>query len=250
MAQEKEVNIRELNPLDIEPSSILAFVASPGSGKSVLTNDICYLLRHRYPVIKVYCETNSENGDYDNFVPPLYINDEYDEKTHETLYMRQKKCKQEKCKNRNMIMIMDDCNTNKKIWNSAIMKAQFKNGRHWDMLAIFIQQATIGDIPPELRKCIAYAFIFREPSQAERKKLYENYSVAVSFDEFNQLMDTLTEDHTCLVFKKRGDSNTIEECVFYYKAHYPVRKWKFGCDEFKKWSDERYNKNYKPSIFM
>ena len=90
------------------------------------------------------------------------------------------------------------------------------------------------------------------------KKIYNNFGgICGSYKIFSQLMDEFTGNFQCLVFKKGGQSNRLEDCVFWAKAHgwrwnkdkgkklhpYP-EGWKFGCNEFKQWNKDRYNKNY------
>jgi hypothetical protein len=62
-------------------------------------------------------------------------------------------------------------------------------------------------------------------------------------------MDGLTGDYTCIVFDRRTQSNKLEDCVYYFKApNMEKKKWAFGCDDFKKWSKDRYNTKYVESF--
>lgn len=95
-----------------------------------------------------------------------------------------------------------------------------------------------------MRKSVSYVAIFREPEEVERKKLYDNFGgLAGSYDRFCDLMDELTGDFTCIIFKKRSQSNKLEDCVFYYKTQI-LKPWTFGCKEYKEWGKERYNSGY------
>ena len=62
-------------------------------------------------------------------------------------------------------------------------------------------------------------------------------------------MDQLTGDHTCLIFKKRSQSNKMEDCVYYYQTKV-LGPWKFGCKEYRQWGATRYNPNYVEKIMM
>jgi hypothetical protein len=104
------------------------------------------------------------------------------------------------------------------------------------------------EFPPDIRKTVSYVALFREPEPGEREKLFKNFGgLAGSFDNFNKLMDELTGDYTCMIIKKRAQTNKLEDCIFYCKAD-RHGKWKFGCEEYLKWAKDRYNKDYAPQL--
>lgn len=210
---------------------------------SSLIEDLCYVHKHKYPIARVWCGTEDTQGKYGKFVKPLYITTEYKMDEHEKGVIRQRKCKAEKCRNAYGIYILDDCNTDRKIFTSKLMRGQFKNGSQWWDNLFMIGSHYVFDMPPDLRKCVSYVAIFKESSIEERKKLYQNFAVGCNFEEFCELMDQLTGDHTCMIFNKRSQSTKIEDCVFYYKARLH-NKWELGCNEYKEWAAKRYNKNY------
>ena len=246
MSHEKVVEIKEFPIHKIPASCSIIIIGPPGSGKSKLIEDLCYVHKHRYPVCRVWCGTKDTQGAYRKFVKPLYITSEYKEDEHEKSVIRQKICKADKCENQNSIDIVDDCNTDRSVFTTKLMRGQFKNGsRWWDMLFI-LGSHYIFDMPPDVRKCVSYIAIFKENSFDERKKLYNNFAIGCDFNEFCQLMDELTGSYTSLIFNKRSQSNKLEDCVFYYKAKLHG-KWEIGCDEYKHWSDSRYNRKYKES---
>ena len=241
---EKIVEINEFPIHKMRESCTFIVIGAPESGKTTFIEDLCYVNKHKYPVARVWCETEDTQGKYKKYVRPLYITNEYKADEHEKNIVRQKTCKAENCQNSNCINIIDDCNTDRKIFNSKLMKGQFKNGTQWWDTLFILGSHYIFDMPPDIRKCVSYIAIFKENSEEERKKLYQNFAMGCTFDEFRQLMDCLTGDFTCLIFNKRSVSNELKDCVFYYKARLHPNKWELGCDEYKKWSDERYNKQY------
>lgn len=214
---------------------------------STLIEDICYVHKHRYPVIKIFSGTEDTNKFYERFVPKLFISNEYKDEDEEKHILRQKTCI-ESCPNGSAINIIDDCSDDRKIYKSKIFKGLFKNGRHWNQLFILGLQYAI-DVEPDIRKSISYVALFREPDEVDRKKLYNNFGgICGSYEMFCDLMDQLTGDHTCMIIKKRSQSNRLEDNVFYYKAHLHINKdktsnWKFGCKELWDWNKQRLNRN-------
>jgi hypothetical protein len=52
-----------------------------------------------------------------------------------------------------------------------------------------------------------------------------------------------------MVIKMRSMSNRIEDNVFWYKTR-QLGNWKFGCKEYREWSEQRYDSSYKDEIFF
>ena len=57
-------------------------------------------------------------------------------------------------------------------------------------------------------------------------------------------MDQLTNDYTALYIHNATTSNKIEDCVFWYKARPIPPDFKFGCDDFWRFHNSRFNPNY------
>lgn len=243
MAEEREVHIREFPIHEIPLSCTWIIVGSPGSGKTSIIEDICYVNKHKYPVAKCWCGTEDTQGKYGKFMRPLYITNDYKSDEHEKVVIRQKKCINGDSKNARGIYIVDDCSTDRAIFKTPLMKGQFKHGTQWWDNLFILGSHYVFDLGPDLRKCPTYVAIGKENSHAERRKLFDTFAIGCTFPEFCQLMDELTTDHTFLIFSKMSDSNKLEDCVFYYKAQLHG-KWTLGCEQYKKWSDDRYDKKY------
>ena len=128
------------------------------------------------------------------------------------------------------IQIIDDCTDNPTILRDPLFQNYYKNGRHWKMIHILSLQYCL-DVLPNIRTNIDYTFIMRESNLKNRKSLWENYAgIIPTFEEFEAIFSTITEDYTALVINNRVQSNKLEDCVFWYKAN-PNRfpeNWKFG----------------------
>ncbi len=95
----------------------------------------------------------------------------------------------------------------------------------------------------EIRSTIDGVFIFNEKSPDNRQKLWKTFGGCVrTLAEFNDLMDQLTDDYTCIYIDLKSLSNKMEDCIFFYKAdpdNIP-KNWKFGCKEYWDFANERY----------
>lgn len=249
----KKIEIQELRIEDLPLSLTMLWIGPPGSGKTAGLETVTYYLKHRYPVARVFIGTEDGYRKFCSIFHPLYVSNYYDEEEEKRHILRQRTCELENGKGypgNFAINIIDDAADDPKIFNTKTMRGLFKLGsQHWNQLChVGIQYAI--DMKPDIRKSVSYVCIFREPEENERKKLYNNFGgLAGSYDNFCDLMDQITGDYTCLVFKKRSQSNKMEENVFWMRTK-KLKPWKFGCKEYRKWAAQRYDTNYIEQIFM
>ena len=199
------------------------------SGKSSLIKDILAAKAHLIPVAQVFSGTEDSNHAFSSVVPDICIFNKLDIKAMEEFKKRQKISK-EWLKFPWALQIIDDCTDDPKILKKPIFQDYYKNGRHWAMLHILTLQYCL-DIPPAVRNNYDYAFIFKENIIATREKLHKYFGACIHhFQDFNNLMDTITGDYTALVIKNSASATTPEECLFWYKANPDAvpKNFKFG----------------------
>ena len=206
---------------------VIVLIGRRDTGKSFLVRDLLY--HHQdIPVGTVISGTEAGNGFYSNYVPKLFIHDEYNTIIIENILKRQKavlKQINKDIKNYNKttidprtFVILDDCLYDNTWARDKMMRLMFMNGRHWKLMLIITMQYPLG-IPPNLRTNIDYVFILREPYIANRKRIYENYAgMFPTFESFVQIMDQCTENYECLVINNNAKSNKLTDQVFWYKA--------------------------------
>lgn len=216
--------------------------------------NMMYFLRHRYPVARAFIGTEGAYKRFCKIMPKLFVSNYYDEEEEKTHILRQKTCDMDNGKghpSNYAINILDDVSDDPRIYKSKIVRGLFKLGsQHWHQLLMVGSQYII-DMPPDVRKSVSYVAIFMEPEEQERKKIYSSIGgLAGSYENFCDLMDQITGDYTCLIFKKRTQTNNIEENVFFYKTVQLPEEWKFGCDEFWEWNDERYDPEYQENLMV
>lgn len=241
----KELDINTLRPRSIADDGVkYAMIGKPGTGKSSIIKSYMYAKRHIFPV-GLFCNgTEDSTQFFSKHVPDLFIHPLTT--TLVSQFIRRQKLARTYLDNPWCLFITDDCMDDPRIFSKPEMKYVFKNGRHLKMAYIMSLQYSI-DVKPDIRGCIDGTFILRETNERFRKNLYENYaSVIPTYNEFKQLMDSLTGDYNALFIDNRSTSNKIEDCVFYYKADMNRidPNFKFGCDEYRQYAEERYNKNY------
>jgi hypothetical protein len=215
--------------------------------------NMCYYHKHRYPVARIFMGTEDGYKRFCGIFGHLYVSNHYDEQQEKEHIYRQKLMTIENDKGYTgnyAINICDDVSDDPKIYKTPVMRGLFKLGsQHWNQLFMVGSQYAI-DMPPDIRNSCSYIAIFRTPDSIEREKLYKNFGgITGTYSDFCSLLDQITGDYTCLIIKKRSQSNKLEECVFYYQTKV-LKTWKFGCDEYMSWGKNRYNKDYTEKIIV
>jgi len=241
------LNINELNLEQIFPNSInfenkdqggskIVVIGKPGTGKTTLITDLLYHKKHIFPIGLVVSGTEDSNGHYSQIFPSNFVHNKLDNNLIQNFIDRQKLSKKY-ITNPWSILLLDDCTDNPKLFNDPLYQGIFKNGRHWKMLFILSLQYCL-DVKPVIRTNVDGCFILRETNLKNRKSLWENYAgVIPDFNQFCDIMDQITDDYTALYINNTGQSNNIEDCVFYYKAK-SHKKFKFGCDEYRNYNNK------------
>ena len=222
------------------------------TGKSTVIQALLASKAHLIPAIQVFSGTEDSNGSYSKVCPPLFVYDGLDINALIAFKNRQYIANKNIHENAWACQVIDDCTDDPKQLRHPVIQAYYKNGRHWHMFHILSLQYSL-DILPSIRSNIDYTFIMKENSKKNRKKLYENYchSSVESFEDFNTLMDALTNDFSSLVIKNQGSSNKLEDNIFYFKADPNAISptWRFGHTTCWQFSNERYDEDYiKPII--
>jgi len=248
--KQQKIRIKKFDPRQIPDGSVCTFIGKRKSGKSVTIKDIMWHKRH-IPIGQVISSSEEVNPFFSDFFPSSYIEPKYSPQLIDNIFQRQRKIKKmahdpkykgarRKIDSRFML-VFDDCLHDHKWQNTEQIRTIFMNGRHYDIFFILSLQYVIG-VPPNLRTNIDYAFIFRDTSLQNRKKIYQNFGAAIpTFEMFNTLMKNLKQ-YECIVLCNDGDKVNFEDQVMFYKATLHD-EFRFGGNEF--WDQDRQIKSIK-----
>ena len=231
----KEFDISFIRPTDIsnteDTGSKVVIIGKPDSGKSVLMKEIVYKKKHQYPVVCVANGNEDANDYYKSSFPETCIHTELTDELIEGVRQRQIIAKKHLV-NPWLMFLKDDVVDSSSHFKRASIITFYKRARHWNLLSVLGLQYAF-EIPPAIRVCIDYTFIFREANLPIRKVLYENFaSIIPTFKLFCKIMDEITGDYTALVINNRITSNNPEDCVFWYKANPELGKGlKYCCED-------------------
>jgi hypothetical protein len=218
-----------------------------------LMENFCYYLKHIYPVARIFVGTETGYKRFCKIFPPLFVSNYYDEEEETQYIIRQKTSVMRYGPGTQSasINVIDD-SQDKKFYKSNIFENLFKLGsQHWCNLLMVGLQAVM-NLSADVRKSVSFVGIGREPEQNEREKLYKNLGgITGTYKDFCTLMNELTGDYHFLIIKKRSQSNNREDNIYWFKTRdLSKMDWKFGCKEYRKWGETRYNKGYVEKFIM
>ena len=250
----RTLNIREWDISLIEPNSRIALIGMSGSGKSSIIDAILYHWAYLYPVYKVFSGTETENHFYEGDdphnpkIPGYYIYDELDENEIIKFIKRARLVTNLHQKNNSInpysALICDDVSDDSQLLNKRIFKQIMKKSRHWSTLFMFAMQYP-ADLKPTLRGNFNYVFIMKEDVEKSKRSIHENYATVISdYRDFEDILSQITEDYTALVIDKNNKTNKLEDCIFFYKAPYPIPHYQCGCTEFREKAKKEHNYKY------
>ena len=142
------LRLKKFDPSKMADDSVSVFIARRRSGKSVLIKDIMAHKRH-IPAGIVLSGTEEGNGFYSDFVPSLFIYNDYDHEALERLIERQKRLVAQKKKNIECFLLMDDVMYDAKFLKDQVVRQVFMNGRHWKIMCLLAIQYEICLLPCE-----------------------------------------------------------------------------------------------------
>ncbi len=236
------LQLRKFRPETMADDKVCIFIGRRGTGKSLLVTDILYHKRH-IPAGIVMSATEDGNHHFKKFVPDLFIYGDYDREAIERVLARQRTLVGKGATNCSAFMLLDDCMYDRKFMKDTCIRNCFMNGRHWKIFFMLTMQYCM-DLTPDLRANVDYVFVLRENVLANREKLYKNFfGIFPSFDVFNQVMTSCTENYECLVLDNTSKSNRIEDCVFFYKAR-PRTNFRIGSPSLWTFHTKNYNPNH------
>lgn len=251
-------SLKKFDPSTIKLGSVVGIVGGRGSGKSLLVRDLMYTFR-KLPLVVVMSGTEEGNGFYGKFVPGIFVYSEFRKDVLENLLQQQRKIKEQK-RNRNVLVVLDDLlYDSKTIMKESIMRFLFMNGRHMGITIIVVAQFANDLGPPALRSQLDYVVAFREPSIANRERLYKMfYGIVPTFQDFNAILAHCTEEYRTLVVHQTAKTNDMEKAVFWYKADVSPSRlsfrmghpaiWKFHDRHFRRPEDREQIEKEKSTI--
>ena len=215
------IKLKKFDMSSIEEHKIIVMIGKRGTGKSFLIKDLLFhksdlkILKIYYiPVGTVVSPTEKMNKFFSDFIPPIFIHEEYSPELVRNILKRQsdiiRKINTGEYGDEvdpRAFLIFDDCLYDDKWAKDKNMRAIFMNGRHFKLTFLLTMQFPLG-IKPHMRTNIDYTFILRENIVSNRRRIYEHYAgMFPTFEIFCKIMDQCTENYECLVIHNNSKSH-------------------------------------------
>lgn len=171
----------------IKTPAFILLCAEPESGKSYLIKYLMYKLSRNFEYGIVFSSTDDLNKDY-SYIQPNYIYNNYNEEYLKNFLRLQRKLKKP------AFLILDDCVGSINM-NSKLLKHLFTTYRHYN-LTLFVSTQYIYAVPPTLRSCANYAFIFFVEDDRTITALHKTYFNEMDHDNVVKFISQATAPHS------------------------------------------------------
>jgi len=249
-----------IRPLDIrmvntkKEGQRVGIFGMTGSGKSVVALSIMEANKH-IPFWQIHSSSESRNHQYGRHMEnDLTIFEELNIEALEACKERQKiVCREWEIPNTDPVqykydpsigIIIDDVAEDEKILRTEkIFSYLHCISRHDKILFIELYQYYT-QLIAKFRRQLSWVFIMRPVSENDVKTMHKEFFAMFTYSEFKNLINLATRNHGCLVLHVLSDSSNIEDRVFYYRAPYPVPKFKVGTRCSRKLYKYFYDENW------
>lgn len=225
---------------------VFLILGKRNTGKSILTAELLYYKRH-IPMGILMSSTEEATGFFGKVsgIPDQYIFSDWQPNVIDTIIAKQKKLAKEN-KLRNVFIVLDDLAFDKALFTSKQMRELMFNGRHYGIMLVITAQYLM-DLPAFFRSNVDYVITCRTPGIQDRERLWKNFFGAVpSFHMFQSIMQHTTEDFHCLVMDNTVQSNSLDDCIFWYKAAFrsPTQgTYRVGCPAYHQFARKHARKD-------
>ena len=204
------IQLKKQDITTIADDALILCVGKPKSGKTTLVNDVLFHKAH-IPRGTIIAPDTNVNTQYDTEILANILREQ------EVLHRKNRLCTPETRLDRRAYLVMDGCMKDTHWLQDRNIRGLFMQNRSYGLFVIITLQ-TMYMIPPGLRGCIDYLFLFATDSD-RLSRIYDQFGyIFPSFDIFNAIMEECTKDNGCLVIHLAKPSNILDDIVFWYKT--------------------------------
>lgn len=212
---EKEFVIREFDLSTMRKHRSSIVIGKRDTGKTTLIKDLISKTCNEIPHGTIITATDKLT--YAGMVPDEQLHETYSPDIVKEVLNRQTQSVTA-IEDRRAYFVLDNCMYDTSWSKEPLILALILNTQSYH-LTVFLSMAYALAMQQTVRSNIDYVFIFKEPIAQNRKRLFEFYAnVFPSYEQFCEVLDAYTTDHTCLVIDNTSSSTRLEDRVFYYKA--------------------------------
>lgn len=219
------LTLPKFKPEEIKPFRTILIIGKRGTGKSVLLEDILYHLRSHVD-FGIFCTPTMDSKEmFTKHVPHSWVH-EFKPELVESLSRTQRSMAV--VKKRRMILVLDDCNADKRMWKSVGLRDIMYNGRHEKICFISSMQYCL-DCPPDIRTNIDYVFALRDIVLANKQRLHKYFFGCFNrFDDFDRVLSDVTDNYGVLCLDNTCKTNNLTDMLSWYRASPNLPEFRLG----------------------
>lgn len=212
-----KLRLARFDPASLKPGRLCLFVARRGSGKSVLLRDLMGHAREKFDLVIALTPTEDSAAAFRKHLPAACVHEGFAPAVLENALQLQRDAAKAGKRVRSLLILLDDCTFDPKIFKSTAMRDLAMNGRHQNV-ALWTTCQYLVDLPPAVRAQIDYVFALYEPVLDNRKKLHKMFFGVLPYPKFCQAMDLATDNYGALVLDNTACTPNPSDCLFWYRA--------------------------------
>ena len=219
------MKLQRFDPESLQPGRLALFVARRGSGKTVLMRELMMHSKDSFDLVIAMTPTEDSAAFFRKHLPPNCVYDSgfVPSVVEKALAFQRQSTKMGK-RLRSVLLVLDDCTYDPKIFKSTAMRDLAMNGRH-QSISLWTSCQYLVDLPPAIRGQIDYVFAFHEPVLDNRKKLHKMFFGVLDYPRFCATMDVATDEWGCLVLDNTIARSDPSECLFWFCATVDLPKF-------------------------
>lgn len=233
----------KLHPADfsrLEKNATIALIGKRRSGKTtwaktlvnhIYNNGLC----NRFVVISGGKDNMAE---WKRIVPGMFVHSKHDASAviKKLVAYQDKKSAYFTSKNMDtpvpyrVTIVIDDCGSDRKFMNSAVIKDLMSNGRHYNVSVVLIVQY-INQIPMENRDQMDYIGMLYTANTKGIKKIHDEYVNMCSLKTFERLLSVTTQNRGLCWIDNTKNPTHVNEVVYFTRSDYELSE-KPICDDY------------------
>jgi|EP00966_Prymnesium_polylepis_P075217 GTPase SAR1 family protein len=235
----------KFDPESIKPHRSLLVVGRSGVGKSTVALDLLRNLAPRYDYGIFFCPTANE---FRKIAPSCFVYETSLDLAVLTKIMEIQKSILSEGKSRSVLLVTDDCASEKSVFASTAVRSLLMNGRHLHIQWMNIVQY-VYSIPPDARSQIGYWICCNETNHGNLKRLHAGaFGVVEKYSEFKLIFQQLTVDHKVAILDCTDGGGELSQQLYWYKAELKQPKFTIGRQVYWKLEREHRNKKSKTAL--
>ena len=241
--------VEKFDVSSVKPHRAILFVGRSGGGKSVAMLDFLRQLAPRFDYGLFFTGGTIEAlNTFRAIAPRCFIYDRgLDLIVLAKLIAQQRQLLQDG-KERNALLVTDDCGFETKMWRSDEVRQLLMNGRHLRITWINALQFVVGNLPPDCRTQIGYWVCTSECIHQNKKRLHDcAFGCIQRYSEFDATFTQITRDWKVAVLDATEPGAEIDKMLFWYKATLTKGPPKFTIGKPIFWRIEREHRENKRS---